>query len=89
MCLILGSFKNCSNNRQTHIICDVMFKCKWENIGLFRSEENILFAQADVQGYGWRASYVLSALPGFIVGILLATTVKDPFTGYTTAAESR
>lgn len=48
----------------------------------------IYLTQADVQGYGWRASYVLSALPGFIVGILLATTVKDPFTGYTTAVGS-
>jgi hypothetical protein len=45
--------------------------------------------KADVQGYGWRASYVLSALPGFVVGILLATTVKDPFTGYTSASEAR
>ena len=56
---------------------------------MFKSVKNIFFVQADVQGYGWRASYVLSALPGFIVGILLATTVKDPFTGYTTAAGSR
>ena len=32
----------------------------------------------DVLGYGWRASYVISALPGFIIAVLLFITVKDP-----------
>ena len=34
--------------------------------------------QADVLGYGWRAPYVLAALPGLLLALLLATTVSDP-----------
>ena len=34
--------------------------------------------QADIMGFGWRAPYVLVAIPGIIIAILLATTVKDP-----------
>ena len=32
--------------------------------------------QADILGYGWRAPYVLAALPGIVLALLLATTVK-------------
>ena len=56
---------------------------------VFEMSSGLFKLQADIEGYGWRASYVLSAIPGFIVGILLATTVKDPFTGYTNASSAR
>jgi len=38
----------------------------------------IYITKADVLGYGWRAPYVLAALPGIVLAVLLATTVKDP-----------
>eukprot|EP00094_Tigriopus_californicus_P011698 TCALIF_11302-PA protein Name:"Similar to spns2 Protein spinster homolog 2 (Danio rerio)" AED:0.05 eAED:0.05 QI:1/0/0/1/0.5/0.33/3/0/447 len=38
----------------------------------------IYVTQADILSYGWRASYVLSALPGFVLSILLFLTVSDP-----------
>eukprot|EP00092_Neocalanus_flemingeri_P010484 GFUD01011295.1.p1 GENE.GFUD01011295.1~~GFUD01011295.1.p1 ORF type:complete len:473 (+),score=126.28 GFUD01011295.1:388-1806(+) len=38
----------------------------------------IYITRADVLGYGWRAPYVLAALPGLVLAVLLATTVKDP-----------
>ena len=34
--------------------------------------------QADILGYGWRAPYVLAALPGILLAGLLATTVQVP-----------
>jgi len=33
---------------------------------------------ADVLGFGWRASYVIPAIPGFLIAVLLFLTVKDP-----------
>jgi len=38
----------------------------------------IYITKADILGYGWRVPYVLAALPGVILALLLATTVKDP-----------
>jgi len=38
----------------------------------------IYITKADILGYGWRAPYVLAALPGIVLALLLATTVKDP-----------
>jgi len=38
----------------------------------------IYLTKADVLGYGWRAPYIIAALPGVLLAILLATTVKDP-----------
>ena len=38
----------------------------------------IYITKADVLGYSWRAPYVIAALPGLVLAILLATTVKDP-----------
>jgi len=38
----------------------------------------IYITKADVLGYGWRAPYVLAALPGLLLALLLATTVSDP-----------
>ena len=38
----------------------------------------IYLARADLLGYGWRAPYILASLPGVLLAILLATTVKDP-----------
>jgi len=38
----------------------------------------IYITKADVLGYGWRAPYVIAALPGVVLAILLATTVRDP-----------
>jgi len=38
----------------------------------------INLTQLDVLGYGWRAAYVIPALPGFIIAALLFLTVKDP-----------
>ncbi len=29
-------------------------------------------------GYGWRAAYVISSVPGLIIAILLFVTVTDP-----------
>jgi len=37
----------------------------------------IYLARADILGYGWRAPYMIAAVPGIVVAILLATTVKD------------
>ena len=37
----------------------------------------IYLARADILGYGWRAPYLIAAVPGIVVAILLATTVKD------------
>ena len=31
---------------------------------------------ADVLGFGWRASYVIPAIPGFLIAVLLFLTVK-------------
>ena len=39
----------------------------------------ISVTEADILGYGWRSSYVLSAIPGFVVAILLFLTVRDPY----------
>ena len=39
----------------------------------------ISVTEADVLGYGWRSSYVMSALPGFVVAVLLFLTVTDPY----------
>ena len=33
-----------------------------------------MFFQANIQGYGWRASYVLSAIPGFVVSLFQSVT---------------
>lgn len=38
----------------------------------------IYITKADILGYGWRAPYVLAALPGILLAGLLATTVQDP-----------
>ena len=38
----------------------------------------IYLTDADILGYGWRASYVISAIPGFIIAVLMFFTVKDP-----------
>jgi len=38
----------------------------------------IYLTKADVLGYGWRSPYVIAALPGLVLAVLLATTVKDP-----------
>lgn len=38
----------------------------------------INLTQLDVLGYSWRASYVIPALPGFVIAALLFVTVKDP-----------
>jgi len=32
----------------------------------------------NILGYGWRAPYVLAALPGVLMAFLMGTTVKDP-----------
>jgi MFS family permease len=40
----------------------------------------IYMSQLDILGYGWRSSYVISAAPGLIIGILIAITIKDPKT---------
>ena len=34
---------------------------------------------ADVLGFGWRASYVIPAIPGFLIAVLLFITVKVRF----------
>ena len=34
--------------------------------------------QADIAGYGWRAPYIIAAVPGLIVAVLLICTLKDP-----------
>ena len=36
----------------------------------------INLTQLDVLGYSWRASYVIPALPGFVIAALLFVTVK-------------
>ena len=33
---------------------------------------------SDVLGYGWRASYVIPAVPGFLIAVLLFISVKEP-----------
>ena len=38
----------------------------------------IYLTAGDVLGYGWRAPYVLAAVPGIVLALLLATTLKDP-----------
>merc|ERR1712241_417640 len=32
----------------------------------------------DILGYGWRSAYVISAIPGLLMAVLIATTVSDP-----------
>jgi len=38
----------------------------------------INLTSADVLGYGWRASYVIPAIPGFLIAVLLFISVKEP-----------
>merc|ERR1719191_575394 len=38
----------------------------------------IYITGADLAGYGWRAPFVLAALPGLLLAILLITTFPDP-----------
>ena len=39
----------------------------------------IYLTKADLLGYSWRASYVLSAIPGIVMAALLALTLSDPW----------
>lgn len=34
--------------------------------------------ELDILGYGWRSAYVISAIPGIVMAVLIATTVSDP-----------
>lgn len=36
----------------------------------------IYLTELDVLGYGWRASYVIGAAPGIIIGILIFLTIR-------------
>ena len=38
----------------------------------------IYLSEADVLGYGWRASYVIGGAPGVLISILIFFTVRDP-----------
>jgi len=35
---------------------------------------------ADIGGYGWRAPYILAAVPGLVIALLLICTMSDPHT---------
>jgi len=34
--------------------------------------------KADIAGYGWRAPYIIAAVPGLVIAALFLTTLKDP-----------
>jgi hypothetical protein len=34
--------------------------------------------QADILGYGWRAPYILGAVPGLLVALLCLVTLREP-----------
>jgi hypothetical protein len=37
----------------------------------------IYATEADILGYGWRSPYVISAIPGFVLALLIAFTTTD------------
>ena len=34
--------------------------------------------EADIFGYGWRSVYVICAIPGLVMGVLIALFLRDP-----------
>jgi len=34
--------------------------------------------QADIFGYGWRSVYVICAIPGIFMGIIIGIFLRDP-----------
>eukprot|EP00092_Neocalanus_flemingeri_P055973 GFUD01066284.1.p1 GENE.GFUD01066284.1~~GFUD01066284.1.p1 ORF type:complete len:509 (-),score=75.50 GFUD01066284.1:55-1581(-) len=42
---------------------------------------------ADIAGYGWRAPYIITAIPGLVVAVLFICTLKDPKPDSTPAAQ--
>ena len=38
----------------------------------------IYMTQADIFGYGWRSVYVICAIPGIFMGIIIGIFLRDP-----------
>ena len=38
----------------------------------------IYMTELDILGHGWRSVYVISAVPGIIIGILIGLFMRDP-----------
>ena len=38
----------------------------------------LYMTEADIFGYGWRSVYVICAIPGLVMGVLIALFLRDP-----------
>ena len=38
----------------------------------------LYMTEADIAGYGWRSVYVICALPGIVMGIIIGLFLRDP-----------